>query len=283
MKKQTNEALLTQTNLYSEAKRRYNELNKIKVQKEKALAKSPKGKLHIVNKKGIANYYVRTDPSDRSGTYLPKTNSEEVRNYAQKSYDEKILKLVDAELSNLDSFLKKTNRQSNTYITQIQQVYSDSHPEIKALISPIDMSDYDYISKWLSEDYIRKEISDTVPFYETDLKERVRSKSELTIANALFKYGIPYKYEYPLTLQNGQTIYPDFTILNVRTRQIYYWEHRGMMDDPEYATHTVFRMKNYLNEGIILGKNLIITEETSINPLGTNEINAIIENLLCSL
>ena len=281
MKKQTNETLLTQTNLYSEAKRRYNELYKVKTQKEKALAKSPKGKLHIVNKKGIANYYLRNDSSDRSGIYLSKSNPEKVRKYAQKSYDEKILKLIDAELSNLDSFLKKTNHHSNTYMTQIQQVYSDSHPEVKLLVSPIDMSDDDYVSKWLAEEYIGKDISDSVPFYETDLKERVRSKSELTIANALFKYGIPYKYECPLTLHNGQIIYPDFTVLNVKKRQIYYWEHRGMMDDPEYATHNVFRMKNYMTEGIILGKNLIITEETSTNPLGTNEINAIIENFLC--
>lgn len=55
-----------------------------------------------------------------------------------------------------------------------------------------------------------------------------------------------------------------------------------MMDDPEYATHTVFRMKSYMNNGIVLGKNLIITEETSMNPLGTNEINTIIETFLCN-
>lgn len=170
---------------------------------------------------------------------------------------------------------------SNTYLTQIQQVYSNSHPDFKSLVIPIDMSDDDYVSKWLSEEYIGKEISDSVPFYETDLKERVRSKSELTIANSLFKYGIPYRYECPLTLQNGYIIHPDFTVLNVRKRQVFYWEHRGMMDDPDYATHTVFRMKSYMNEGIILGKNLIITEETSANPLGTNEIETIIKTFLC--
>lgn len=349
MKKQIEETLLTQTNLYSEAKRRYDELNKIKIQKEKALINYPDGKLHLVNRHGNATYYLRTDPSDRSGIYIPKTDIKKIRNYAQKSYDEKILKIINSELCNLDSFLRKANYcscpkssfnsnnntkvttksessaksvsttksttksessikhnpniglysniglkhrvnavmnpnisdSSNTYLTQIQQVYSNSHPDFKSLVIPIDMSDDDYVSKWLSEEYIGKEISDSVPFYETDLKERVRSKSELTIANSLFKYGIPYRYECPLTLQNGYIIHPDFTVLNVRKRQVFYWEHRGMMDDPDYATHTVFRMKSYMNEGIILGKNLIITEETSANPLGTNEIETIIKTFLC--
>ena len=33
-----------------------------------------------------------------------------------------------------------------------------------------------------------------------------------------------------------------------------------------------------MKDDIVLGKNLIITEETSANPLGTNEIEAVINN-----
>jgi hypothetical protein len=35
-----------------------------------------------------------------------------------------------------------------------------------------------------------------------------------------------------------------------------------------------------MQSGIILGKNLIITEETALNPLGTDEIKIIIKSLL---
>ncbi len=104
----------------------------------------------------------------------------------------------------------------------------------------------------------------------------MRSKSELTIANALAKHNIPYKYECPLTLKNGAVIYPDYTVLNVKKRKVMYWEHRGMMDDAEYARHTVARNKTYMDNDIFLGKNLVITEETSTSPLGTNEIEAVI-------
>ena len=89
--------------------------------------------------------------------------------------------------------------------------------------------------------------------------------------------GIPYKYECPLVLQNGIVIYPDFTLLDIRNRQEIYWEHRGMMDDKEYARNSVQRIKTLMRNGICIGKNLIITEETLTYPLGTDEIKTIIQ------
>ena len=50
-----------------------------------------------------------------------------------------------------------------------------------------------------------------------------------------------------------------------------------MMDDKEYAKNSVQRLKTMMGDGIFVGEKLIITEETSTSPLGTNEINAIIK------
>ena len=71
-------------------------------------------------------------------------------------------------------------------------------------------------------------------------------------------------------------LYPDFTILDMKNRIEIYWEHRGMMDNEEYAAKTVARLKMMMKNGICVGKNLIITEETSTNPLGTDEIEAVV-------
>ena len=98
----------------------------------------------------------------------------------------------------------------------------------------------------------------------------------MTIANRLAEKGIPYKYECPLMLRNGAVVYPDFTVLNLKERKEIYWEHRGMMDDREYVRNTVFKLKSMMKSGIVVGENLIITEETSENPLGTNEIDTMI-------
>ena len=162
-------------------------------------------------------------------------------------------------------------------VVSIQQIYSSYPEEAKKYINPIDMSDEDYVKHWLNIPYDGKGILDYVPYYETDRKERVRSKSELNIANALAVKGIPYKYECPLLFKNGFTIYPDFTVLNVKERRVKYWEHRGMMDDKDYAKNAVSRIKTYVNNGYYLGIDLIITEETSSSPLGTDEIDAVIK------
>lgn len=103
----------------------------------------------------------------------------------------------------------------------------------------------------------------------------MRSKSELNIANTLYKMEIPYKYKCPFVLMNGRTVHPDFTILDIVNRREIYWEHRGMMDDRMYLKQSVQRIKEYRKSGIYVGDNLLITEETSTLPLGTDEIEDI--------
>ena len=86
------------------------------------------------------------------------------------------------------------------------------------MIEPIWIPDDEYVASWESQEYIRKEIKDDVPEFYTDKDERVRSKSEVIIANELNKAGVPYRYECPLVI-HGIKIHPDFTILNVKKRK----------------------------------------------------------------
>ncbi len=266
------EITMKQSVLYDEAQRRMQELKGIKQAKEAAILNAPPGKLHMTNYQNHTKFYLRKEKTDITGEYISKSDDSKLKPYLQKYYDEKILKIINQEISILNAFLNK----SSDFITRIQQTYSSLPNETKKFIHPLDMSNEDYKNYWLSIPYERKPIPDYVPFYETKLKERVRSKSEINIANALAENGIPYKYECPLILKNGTKIHPDFTILNVRERRVTYWEHRGMMDDKDYAKSSVLRLKTLMQNGIYLGPDLIITEETNANPLGTDEINAII-------
>jgi len=54
----------------------------------------------------------------------------------------------------------------------------------------LDSGNEDYIREWLSIPYDRKIIPEDVPVYLTDKGERVRSKSELNIADTLYKMEI---------------------------------------------------------------------------------------------
>ncbi len=265
---------LNPTNLYKDAQKRLAELQQIYAEKEQELRRMPAGKIHIVQSKNRVQFYLRENTGDKSGTYLKKSDCGKIKKYVQKAYSEKVIKVISKEIKNLESFLSK----SQDTVSQIQQLYSSNPESIKKCIEPVDCSTEDYVKQWCSFEYVGKEIRADTQQYHTDMGEIVRSKSELNIANALHKYGIPYRYECPLKLKNGETIYPDFTILNKATRNDVYWEHRGMMDDRAYAKHAVQRIKDYEKSNIWLGSNLIITEETSTTTLGTMEIEAIIKN-----
>ena len=105
------------------------------------------------------------------------------------------------------------------------------------LAANLAQKDYDqhYAAQWLKVQYQGLSFTPDAPEYQTALGERVRSKSEVIIADALSRHQIPNRYEYPLKLSKGQQthiIYPDFLCLNIHTRREYIWEHFGMMDDP---------------------------------------------------
>ena len=273
MSKQKSSIMLKQTNLYEEARRRCKELLSIRKALEVSLAKAPPERIHVMCSGEKAKFYLRSEKTDKTGVYIPKSETAKIQTYVQKQYDDKVLKLINQEIHILERILRK----SENIINEIQQVYSNNPQEVKKYLHPLDMSDEDFINYWQSIPYERKPIPDYMPFYETKRKERVRSKSEINIANALVEHGIPYKYECPLILKNGAKIHPDFKVLNIRERREIYWEHRGMMDDKDYAKSSVLRLKTLLQNGIFLGRDLIITEETSANPLGMDEIDAIIK------
>lgn len=265
------------TKVYEEAEKRLEDLLKAKEVVRANIKNHPEGTLRFFKHGNRFQFFIRGEKKGKGGTYLSKKEKKTIRQYLQKWYDLRVLKLLDSEISSMEAVLK-TSEISN----EIQKIYSDSGSEIKEYIQPVDISDEEYANEWMAIPYEKMTVSDDLPQYITDNGERVRSKSELTIANALARVGIPYKYECPLTLRSGITVHPDFTVLCVNRRKVVYWEHRGMMDDEAYARHAVRKIKDYAASGIYLGDTLFVTEETQQSPLGTNEIKSTIKLILKS-
>ena len=72
--------------------------------------------------------------------------------------------------------------------------------------------------------------------HRTKRGDLVRSKSEVIIANEMLAQGIDrYEYESSVKLSNGETRYPDFTIVDDDTGETFYWEHLGLLHNPDYA------------------------------------------------
>lgn len=143
------------------------------------------------------------------------------------------------------------------------------------------MSAEERFIKWKSESYPTYGEYPEFLRYETDRGELVRSKSELIIANLLYKEDshLHYRYEEKLYLkQSNKTIHPDFTIMSRRNGEIVYWEHAGKMDDSRYADDFTRKINAYIKEGIFPGKNLIITYETGTVPLEVSVVKKLIKN-----
>ncbi|MDO4616415.1 MAG: hypothetical protein Q4B03_03025 [Lachnospiraceae bacterium] len=268
--------ILDKVSFLEDAETRLRQLLELREVLGKWLSRCPEGKIHIVKSKKRIQYYLRKDNTDKSGQYISKEKQSLIRTYVQKAYNEKAVKILDKEIRIIDKFVQDYSKCA----TLLSDIYSDLPDPVKELVNPIDISDDEYVKAWESVSFTPKRMIETSNAYITDQSEIVRSKSELNIANCLKKRNIPYRYECPLEIRKGVIIHPDFTALNVRERKIYYWEHRGMMDDREYAQNSVLRIKEYESCGIFPGKGLIITEETLKCPLGTKEIMNVIDTYL---
>ena len=238
--------------------------------KKEEISKAPKGIVNVARAGQRVQFYYKNDSKDKKRKYLRKSEISFVKAICQREYDEKVLELAEKEAARLRQLLALHEAGI------CEDIYAKIKEERKRYISPIAISDEEYVSQWLDTEYSSKGIAEDYPEYYTDNGERVRSKSEILIANALKKHGIPYRYEAPLNVKGFGIIYPDFTVLNVRTRKEYFWEHLGKMDDPAYAEGALQRIELYEKNSIFPGDKLILSHETLMRPLNTSNVEKMI-------
>ena len=246
-------------------------LHQLKAEKERLLKGAPEGYLRVCQSRNKIQYYKRTNSKDFSGTYINEDNMRSAYELAQKDYDQKIINGIEKELKAISKYKEAYPDKS------IEQIYDSLHPARKRLILPIKESDEEFIAHWESVEYKGKDFFYDTSEHYTAKGERVRSKSEVIIADALNRAGIPYRYEYPLYIKGLEYINPDFTILNVKKRKEIIWEHLGLMDKPDYAEDNVYKINCYERSGYHMGDNLICTFETKANPLNQKIVKEIIQ------
>ena len=238
------------------------------------MKRSPGGNLKIHIKNG-QKYYSLSD--GRHETYLSKKKSDVVYLIAQRNYYEKVKKILENNIKELTRFTER-------YVHQAEQVvYAGLSGDRRELVKPYDPDTLKMIERIQSERFEIVPYSDGCR-YETDKGEKVRSKSEVIIANLLNGYSdiLRYQYEKPLYLENDGTevvVHPDFTVYNMITGKIIYWEHAGMIDDTEYASDFVRKYNLYLANGFIPCDNLMITFECQEKPLDIGNVKRIINKI----
>lgn len=211
--------------------------------------------------------------------YIKRKEEPLARALAQKAYYLSIKPTIEKQRNNLALFLSRYKEVNE------KEFYGKLCEARKVLVEPLDNQLEEIIRQW---NELKSEANDYYnenKIYETNQGEYVRSKSETLIANMLYEHqaDILYKYEMPLSIRvNGrvQTLYPDFTILNKHTGKITYLEHAGCMDNPEYANTFVKKINNYVLNGIMPGKDLIITYESAEYPLDMKVVRTIIYSII---
>ena len=226
--------------------------------------------LRLSKSNGTFQYYLKT--KDKR-IYIRKKNLQLARSLAQRDYNKKLEPYIAKNIATLEQFTK------NYAPEKCENCFSRLPAARRALVKPIFMDDATYAKQWQAQKYEPKKDFPTENFY-TNREERVRSKSEVIIANMLNSKGIPYHYEYPVKINSSLTLYPDFFCLNKRTRQEFYWEHCGKMDDSDYTVKLVQRLTLYSQKNIITGKNLILTMEAQKHPLDVKEVERMIKTFL---
>lgn len=246
-------------------------LKKLDIKLKLILRNIPKDTLKISYSHGIAQYSVRPEGEKGNGRYLKKKEKHIAQRIAQRDYDRVLEKKVVERIDKLERILGMCQ------IEDLTDVYENLPPARKQLVEPRILSDEMYARQWEEAEHKGKAFDEHMPKFYTEKGHAVRSKSEKIIADKLYSMAISYRYEYPLNLKGFGIIYPDFKVLNKRTRKEYYWEHFGRMDDPNYCEKAIKKINTYIKNGIYPGEQLITTFETSEYPLDVKVLEDIIQ------
>ncbi|SFG35542.1 hypothetical protein SAMN04487761_11433 [Lachnospiraceae bacterium C7] len=228
--------------------------------------------IRIGNSNGRVQYRL-VDKQTKETKYVKSKDVYKLKKIAQKQYSQAVYQKLLNNQHAIEKFLKNYN------VNKIHQEYNKMAEGRKVLVTPIIETDELYRINWLDDEYESMPFVKETEFY-TNNGIRVRSKSELIIANLLEQYDIPYKYEKPLVLKGIGKIRPDFICLNSKTHQEYVWEHFGMMDNADYANKNVVKLHCYQQNGYYPGVNMIVSFETSAQPISSKNLKKIIEQYL---
>lgn len=251
---------------------RLNNLKALKTEKEKALKHPPKGRLRVAkSSSGTPHFFLVNGKGN--GKYVPKDKLEKAGNIAQRDYDKDIAFAIDNEIKHLQKFA------ANYKVNALENIWNDLNDGRKTLVKPVTIGAKEFAMRWQNEPYNAKAI-DEESAIQTSSGLYVRSKSEVIIAETLTRLGVPFKYEYPLSIRGLGTFHPDFCCLNVQSRKEVIWEHFGMMDSPEYAVNATEKINLYAQRGFVLGDNFIATFETAKNPLNAKVVKELAERIL---
>ena len=237
------------------------------------LSKLPEEKICARKRGGRYVYYVRNVDADgrRHEKYLPCNDVKQIAALCRAAYLRKLIPALEKEARCIKHFKRGYNSQAKFAAWEkLPEAY-------KQFIKPLFKSNEQICFEWEKASFE----GNTFPLVEdaryiTKKGECVRSRIELIVANILYDLKIPYRYECKLMLPSG-AVWPDFTIMNPKTLEVYYLEIFGMMDNPEYEMSAFKKIAKYAASEYY--SNLIMFFDHKNAPISPEDIKRTLEKL----
>ncbi len=221
--------------------------------------------------------------SSKTGMVIPVLSKSENSNLSCKDFFSITYKaLVDDEATltkNLDKCLIINATENELTDIQLESISNETarkreykHNLLDYLVYLLDNFDnsnsmHQEIGRYLG---VNKHLLNKI--HKTESGIWVRSKSEVIIANILYRSNINFQYEEKLYYNESQWKEPDFTIRY--NDKIWYWEHLGLLGDEQYNENWQEKKQIYKNLGIF--DNVITTKESAVL---SNQVNEIIKRI----
>ena len=223
-------------------------------------------------------YYYRKEKagSKYRRTYLGNSSNKDVLNIKKARYTAKALAAVENDIVLLD---RLCNGYAFTGFIDINK----SIPHVYRLHSLDYYEDLpDAGKEWMRKKEAEK--AEYGPWHPEGLIHtvsngiKVRTKSEMAIAEILLRNGIPFVYELPHVLRNGKIVHTDFTILStIDYKTEFLLEHEGSMADSGYRDKHAWRVENYYLSGYVPNVNIFFTYDGMNGSVDGESIQRIVD------
>lgn len=245
-------------------------LELIKLPIGSVVSKKIKGKNYLYHQYRVKN--------KQQFKYINENSNELINKLIRKAFLKKSLPILEHNIRELEKTVDKfIEYNPEKLCKELDSLSSTKYLTKTVLSNNLDLSKYMgneiIVKDWLNENRNTRRNS----IYPEGLKhitlsgKKVRSKSEVIIAEFLENRGIAFKYEEPIEL-DGIILRPDFVSMRPNDLKLIYWEHFGLTGDKNYVNQMTEKLKIFAVHGITLWDNLIITFDT---PEGSIDIRNI--------
>lgn len=229
------------------------------------LGEMPAGKLVHVKAPEGERYYVDVRDGERTKRQGITRQPDLVAALARKEYLRRALTVIEHDVRTVERAVRRYKRFDPEEVVQgLSTAYRDLpldafyNPLVDTVALSLDATDEQRIAshaKWGADASESNDYLSEGRTLRTSRGERMRSKAEVLIAETLYSYGIPFRYEQELSVGDA-TFHPDFTFEGAGGKA-FYLEFCGMMDNPAYVESHKRKRAAYEQAGIVEWDNII--------------------------